>query len=122
MTPIPIPTPTFLTVGSLIIDDIVLPDGSIAEAQLGGGGVHALFGMRMHLPPPLSRSICYIANIGNDCPPSVVEKLRNLDIEMVERAVEHPTPRAWNRFKEMGGKETREFEFRTSEGGLWEAI
>ncbi|KAJ3033003.1 hypothetical protein HK097_005008, partial [Rhizophlyctis rosea] len=117
---LPPTTPTFLSVGSLIIDDIVFKDGSLVEAQLGGGGVHALFGARVHLPPPYSRFACFIGKIGSDCPDSVIRKLDDIEVSLELRQVEsEQTPRAWNIFRGVeggaGDEGTRDFKFRTSE-------
>ncbi|KAJ3263082.1 hypothetical protein HK104_006696, partial [Borealophlyctis nickersoniae] len=76
--------PQFLSVGSLIIDDIVFPDKSLSPAQLGGGGTHALFGARIWLPAPLeSLQAGYIAHVGDDCPPDALEKLKRLNVSLV---------------------------------------
>ena len=39
------PAPNYLAIGSVIIDDIVYPDGRTSMAVLGGGGTHAAYGM-----------------------------------------------------------------------------
>ncbi len=36
-----------ISISSVIIDDIVLPDGTTYMAILGGGGTHAAMGMRV---------------------------------------------------------------------------
>ena len=41
------PAPEFIAVGSVIIDDIVYPDGRTSMGVLGGGGAHAAYGMAL---------------------------------------------------------------------------
>ncbi len=39
--------PMFFSIGSVIIDDIVLPDGQTRMGVLGGGATHAATGLRV---------------------------------------------------------------------------
>jgi hypothetical protein len=57
---------------TLIIDDIVLPDGRTCMAQLGGGGPQTLFGFQL-VSAALSAqsepcSVGLAAGVGNDLP------------------------------------------------------
>lgn len=54
---------------TLIIDDIVLPDGTTCMAQLGGGGSQALYGYQL-ISKCLNRStaVGLTAGIGQDFP------------------------------------------------------
>ena len=56
----------YLSIGSIIIDDIVLPDGRSQMGMLGGGGTHAVMGMRAW-----SNQIRFITGVGNDFPPEL---------------------------------------------------
>ena len=42
-----LPAPEFVCTGSVILDDIVFPDGRTEMAVLGGGGTHAAAGMNV---------------------------------------------------------------------------
>jgi sugar/nucleoside kinase (ribokinase family) len=87
----------YLSIGSIIIDDIVLPDGQSRMGVLGGGAVHAVMGMRAW-----TDSAGIVAAIGSDFPAELVEQLRirfNL-AGLVRRDL--PTPRAWQLFETDG--------------------
>ena len=80
----------FFSVGSIILDDIVLFDGQTYMQVLGGGSTHAAMGMRVwadqvglvaaigfNFPQPLLRELAEVIDVGG---------VRHLDIN---------TPRAW---------------------------
>lgn len=87
----------FVSVGSIIIDDLVLPDGQTRMGVLGGGGTHAAMGMRVW-----SQSVGIVAAIGLDFPGMLQTELgRAFDLRgLLERGV--PTPRAWQLFEADG--------------------
>lgn len=64
--------PTYACVGSIIIDDIVHPDGRTMMETLGGGGVHAAAGMTVWGERP-----ALIACMGAGIPESALERFRS---------------------------------------------
>ncbi len=93
----------YLSIGSVIIDDIVLPDGQSRMGVLGGGAVHAAMGMRAWVDP-----VGIIASTGADFPEELVEQLRQrFDLAGLVRR-DQPTPRAWQLF-EYDGHRTEVF-------------
>jgi cytidine kinase len=85
---------------SLIIDDIVLPDGRTCMGLLGGGGPQAAFGMKLWTTGGVG--IC--AGIGSDFPLAAQEWLEALGIDTlgVRHHPQHPTLRAWQILEEDG--------------------
>ena len=57
------PTPNFLAIGSIIIDDIVYPDGRTSMGVLGGGGTHAAYGIAFAGEKP-----ALVGLVGEDLP------------------------------------------------------
>ncbi len=53
----------FFSIGSVIIDDIVLPDGQTRMGVLGGGAMHAAIGLRVW-----SDRVGLCAAVGRDFP------------------------------------------------------
>lgn len=92
--------PEFLCVGSIIIDDIVYPDGRTAMAVLGGGGVHTAAGMAVW-----GERAGLLACAGPDIPGEVMARLeRDFDLRGLVH-LEMPQARAWQIF-EWDGKRT----------------
>ncbi|NMB61148.1 MAG: hypothetical protein GYA18_02250 [Chloroflexi bacterium] len=95
----------FIAIGYVIIDDIVLPDGTTHMGCLGGGSVHAVMGMRVW-----SEEVGLVAKIGYDFPSDLDEDLKNLfDLRGVSR-LDKKTMRAWQLFEPDG---TRRETFKT---------
>ena len=93
----------FISIGSVIIDDIVLPGGTTHMGCLGGGSVHAVMGMRVW-----SEQVGVVGNIGNDFPPELMEKVsRTFDVRGLTKQ-DKKTSRAWQIF-EADGKRTEIF-------------
>lgn len=65
------PAPDFLAVGSVIIDDIVYPDGRTSMGVLGGGGTHAAYGMLAAGEKP-----ALVGLVGEDLPADVRARLQ----------------------------------------------
>ena len=87
----------FISVGSVIIDDIVLPDGTTHMGCLGGGGTHAVMGMRVW-----SEQVGLVANIGYDFPPCLMDKLKKaFDVRGLIK-LDAKTTRAWQLFETDG--------------------
>ena len=80
---------------NIIIDDVVMPDGTTRMGELGGGGPQAVFGMRLW-----SKSVGLAASVGPDISPSVFQWLLDNDINLEAlKYQEAPTPRAWQIIK-----------------------
>ena len=89
--------PDYFAVGSIILDDIVFPDGSTRMGILGGGATHAAMGMRLW-----TDSVGLVAPIGNNFQKHKLDEMSKLlDTEgLQQHAV--PTPRAWQVYEEDG--------------------
>ncbi|MBI1279458.1 MAG: hypothetical protein GC179_15115 [Anaerolineaceae bacterium] len=90
-------SPRLVGIGSVFIDDIVLPSGQTYMAQLGGGVVHALMGACIWDERP-----GIIATVGRGLPDDSAQRLRHqLDTRgLVELDI--PQIRAWQLFEEDG--------------------
>jgi sugar/nucleoside kinase (ribokinase family) len=77
---------------SLIIDDIVFPDGQTAMGMLGGGGPQTAFGMKLW-----ADAIGLSAGVGADCPVEAMTWLNQIGIDPsgLRPSTEWPTARAW---------------------------
>jgi len=81
-------------VGSIIIDDIVYPDGRTDMAVLGGGVTHCAAGVTVWDIRPT-----VLASIGTDLPPQIQARLeRDFDLTYV-RHLDLPQIRAWQVFE-----------------------
>jgi sugar/nucleoside kinase (ribokinase family) len=87
----------YVAIGSIIIDDIVHPDGRSNMGVLGGGGSHAVAGMRVWSPRPALVSV-----IGQGFPEPAWARLTALadTAGVVTRPV--PQPRFWQLFEPDG--------------------
>lgn len=96
----------YLSIGNVIIDDIILPDGTSRMSRLGGGAVHAVMGMRVwHSRVGLAAPVG--SDFGGD---QLAELAEHFDLSgLCYRSA--PTPRAWQLFETDG---TRNEVFRTS--------
>ncbi len=87
----------FIAIGSIIIDDIVLPSGRTFMATLGGGMTHAAMGMRVW-----TDQVRPISSIGNDFPANQWAQMAGLfDMHGILRR-DWITTRAWQLFEENG--------------------
>jgi sugar/nucleoside kinase (ribokinase family) len=87
----------FLSIGSIVIDDIVLPDGRTRMGVLGGGAAHAAMGMRVW-----SERVGLLAPVGSDLPAAERRELARLvDLRAPARAGA-PAPRAWQLYEADG--------------------
>lgn len=97
----------FVAVGSVIIDDIVYPDGRTSMAVLGGGGTHAGYGMVF-----AGEDTGLIGLAGTDLPADIRERLEQ-DFDTAGLAwTDLPQVRAWQIFEWDG---TRNEVFRVDE-------
>ena len=84
----------FVAVGSVIIDDIVYPDGRTSMGVLGGGGTHAAYGMAFAGEQP-----ALVALVGEDLPAEIHARLElDFDISGLVWS-EHQQMRAWQIFE-----------------------
>lgn len=92
-------SPRLVGVGSVFIDDIVLPSGQTYMAQLGGGVVHALMGAAIWDERP-----GIVATVGQGLPQESINRLQqNLDTRgLVQLNI--PQIRAWQLFEEDGSR------------------
>jgi sugar/nucleoside kinase (ribokinase family) len=89
--------PFYIAIGAIIIDDIILPDGTSRMGELGGGTVHAAMGMRIW-----AERVGLVALVGSDFPADLRRKMSSIfDLRgLSERPVR--TVRAWQLFEEDG--------------------
>lgn len=80
---------------SVIIDDIVFPDGRTAMGVLGGGGVYAVAGMR-----PWSADVGIMANVAESFDAAILGGL-DVALDGLYRG-RRSTPRAWQLFETDG--------------------
>ncbi|KAG6543181.1 hypothetical protein Mapa_015430 [Marchantia paleacea] len=86
---------------TIIIDDIVYPDGHTAMCCLGGGGPQTAFGMKLWASD--QERVGLAARVGSDFPSSCQEWLQNMKIDV--NGLLHwpyPTLRAWQVLEEDG--------------------
>ncbi len=87
----------YISIGSIIVDDIVLPDGETRMGMFGGGSTHAIAGMKVW-----ADEIGIAAWVGHNLPTEMEAELRrNFDLAGVVRR-DLPTPRAWQLFETDG--------------------
>jgi sugar/nucleoside kinase (ribokinase family) len=93
----------FLAISSVIIDDIVYPDGRTSMGVLGGGGVHTAYGMALSGETP-----GLLAIVGHDLPDDIRSRFeKDFDTSgLIESTYEQL--RAWQIF-EWNGKRSEIF-------------
>jgi cytidine kinase len=84
---------------SIIIDDLVFPDGRTFMGVLGGSGPQAAFGMKLW-----ADRVGLAGGIGHNFPAAALAWLEQMEIDLasVRRYPQHPTLRAWQIFEEDG--------------------
>lgn len=90
---------SFFSVGSIILDDIVLHDGQTRMGVLGGGSTHAAMGMRVW-----ADHVGLVGSIGDNFLVELYDELAGVfDLSGVRRlAIE--TPRAWQVIEANGSR------------------
>jgi hypothetical protein len=92
---------------TIIVDDIVHPDGRTTMAAMGGGGPQTAWGLRLH---PRNASVALAAGVNtHDLPPSCTHWLASNGVDtsgLVALPDGVPTPRAWQ-VCEADGKRTQ---------------
>lgn len=88
---------------SLIIDDIVFPDGQTAMGVLGGGGPQTAFGLKLW-----AEGVGLVGGVGSDLPPAALAWLEasGIDTQGLRHSAQWPTPRAWQ-ILEADGRRTQ---------------
>ena len=91
--------PRLVGVGSLFIDDIVLPDGETHMGQLGGGVLYALMGVTLWGETP-----GIVGFVGDGIPAAAVELLQdNFDTQGLHH-LPIPQARTWQIFEHDGSR------------------
>ncbi|PRW20960.1 26S proteasome regulatory subunit [Chlorella sorokiniana] len=86
---------------TLIVDDIVNPDGQSSMGRLGGGGPQTLWGFQLQRRQEAHVGLA--AGVGPDLPAACLEQLRHYGIDTAGLVWhEHKTPRAWQILEEDG--------------------
>jgi len=94
----------YIVVSNIIIDDIVLPDGTTHMNTLGGAGTHAAMGMRTW-----DANVGFVSTAGRDLPDVHRGMLGSSGVDLAGVKVsEKPTPRAWQ-LLEPDGQRTEVF-------------
>jgi sugar/nucleoside kinase (ribokinase family) len=77
---------------TIIIDDIVFPDGRTAIGVLGGGGPQTAFGMRLW-----AERVGLVSGVGSDLPAPARHWLETMGLDLggLRYSSEWPTARAW---------------------------
>jgi sugar/nucleoside kinase (ribokinase family) len=88
---------------SLIIDDIVFPDGRTAMGVLGGGGPQTAFGLKLW-----ADQVGLVSGVGADLPTGAMTWLKEsgIDTSGLRSSAHWPTPRAWQ-LLEADGRRTQ---------------
>lgn len=84
---------------SIIIDDLVFPDGRTVMGVLGGSGPQTAFGMKLW-----ADSVGLAGGVGHNFPVEALAWLEQMEIDLagVRRYPQHSTLRAWQIFEEDG--------------------
>ena len=90
----------FVAIGSIIIDDIIDPQGRSNMGALGGGGTHAVAGMRVW-----REAVALVAIIGQNFPENAWSHLGSLAETGGIVLRDTPQPRAWQLFETDGRRQ-----------------
>jgi cytidine kinase len=84
---------------SIIIDDLIFPDGRTAMSVLGGSGPQTAFGMKLW-----ADHVGLVGGIGHDFPAEAMAWIEAMGIDTagVRHYPQHPTLRAWQIFEQDG--------------------
>jgi sugar/nucleoside kinase (ribokinase family) len=84
-------TPALVVLGNLLVDDVVLPDGSTRMGQPGGAVLYAALGARLWNV----RTGC-VSVLGNDYPTDTIDRLQRRGIDLTGvRPLHRPGVRIW---------------------------
>lgn len=91
------PITNYLAIGSIIIDDIVYPDGRTSMGVLGGGGSHAAYGIAF-----AGERAGLVGLVGDDLPDDIRARLE-ADFDCAGLvSTRHPQMRGWQIFEWNG--------------------
>ena len=99
----------YFSLGGLILDDVVFPDGQTAMSILGGSGAYGVAGMRLW-----SSQVGLFSRVGPDFELDLLSQLGLAQTAVQTNAL--PTPRAWQLYEEDG---TRTQVSRISDDAWW---
>jgi len=88
----------YLTVGNLLVEDVVLPDGSQAAGRLGGDALYAAIGARA-----FADDVELVVRLGQGFPPELVQALEETGYGDGLIPSEHQTVRLWVEWGVEGG-------------------
>ncbi|TDZ39071.1 Uncharacterized protein C8035_v005678 [Colletotrichum spinosum] len=69
------PTPTFMSLGMVVLDEIHFPDGRVLHDVPGGSGFYSTLGARLAVPPGEAASVVCLIAAGDDFPQSVERQI-----------------------------------------------
>ena len=98
----------FLTLGHLLVEDTVLPDGRLLPGRLGGDCLYAAIGARAW-----SDDVALVTRVGRDFPPELLDQMRAAGYAGGLVPCDHATIRLWVRW---GVEATGRFTFREGVG------
>lgn len=102
--------PVYASIGALIIDDIVYQDGTQVTNVLGGGGVFAIYGMRLWHTKACSKKVGYIIHTGFDYPSEIDDQIKSLNISLVD--INHKDKHTTRGLNIFGVDDHRDFEYK----------
>ncbi|KAI7890021.1 Ribokinase-like protein [Mucor mucedo] len=102
-------SPLYASIGALIIDDIKYQDGTKVTNVLGGGGVFAIYGMRLWLDGLQTKDAGYIIHTGFDYPEEIDNKIKALNISL--NCINHPDKHTTRGLNTFGEDDHRDFEY-----------
>jgi ribokinase len=100
--------PRYLTLGHLLIEDTVLPDGRVLPGRLGGDSLYAAIGARVW-----SDDVAVVTRVGHDFPEELLEQMRSAGYGDGLVPCGHRSIRLWVRW---GVEATGRFTFRDGVG------
>ncbi|KAL2833691.1 Ribokinase-like protein [Aspergillus cavernicola] len=93
---------SFLSLGSVVLDEIRIPNQKPLKDVLGGSGAYATLGARLFLLPPLSHSLGWMLHIGNDFPRSIRNSLESWGTTLViDRESDKPSTRGLLEYRDI---------------------
>jgi ribokinase len=100
--------PRHLTLGHLLIEDTILPDGRVLPGRLGGDSLYAAIGARVW-----SDDVALVTRVGHDFPEELLGQMRSAGYDDGLLPCDHRSIRLWVRW---GVEATGRFTFREGVG------
>jgi sugar/nucleoside kinase (ribokinase family) len=98
----------FLTLGHLLVEDTILPEGTLLPGRLGGDCLYAAIGARVW-----ADDVALVTRVGHDFPEELLEQMREAGYADGLVPCDHRTIRLWVRW---GVEATGRFTFREGVG------